>query len=46
MMVACENGKHHVVSTMLKELHTPTYREVYQELLHRNEAKVGAQQLL
>ena len=43
--VACENGKHHVVSTMLKELHAPTHREVYKELLRRNEAKVCAQQL-
>ena len=40
MTVACENGKHHVVSTMLKELHAPTHREVYEELLRRNEAKV------
>lgn len=40
MMVACENGKHRVVSTMLRELHTREHREVYEEVLRKNGAKV------
>lgn len=40
MTVACENGRHHVVNTMLKELHTLEHLGVYMEVLRRNGAKV------
>lgn len=40
MTVACENGKHRIVSAVLKELHAFKRPDEYKELLRKNEAKV------
>ena len=42
MMVACENGQHHVVSTILRELRTAGCLEEHKKVLCKNKAKVCA----